>query len=411
MRVLLADDDATARVLLEDILSSLGYEVLVACDGQEALDILGSEQPPALAVLDWIMPRLEGPEVCRAIKGRDEGPFIYTLILTGRNEQGIISRGLDAGADDFLSKPVDVDELRSRLAVGVRMIEYDRVLRQKNEELNAYATRMETLAQERARQLVHNERLAMLGTLSAGLAHELANPIAAASNNLTLAQENWNDVAPALAELANQDRPDIKFIKMAVETMPAVLQGMEQSLAHTMKLASGLKGHARKGQEERSACDMNVSIERALGLCQHKLKYNINVERALDPALPQILANCQQIEQVLVNLFVNAADAMEDQGGGTLRIATGREDGRVVVHVQDTGPGIPAGKLETIWEPFFTTKAPDKGTGLGLSIIQGIIADHEGTISVQNEPAGGAQFVIALPYTTTEPAGGSTCAS
>jgi signal transduction histidine kinase len=109
------------------------------------------------------------------------------------------------------------------------------------------------------------------------------------------------------------------------------------------------------------------------------------------------VADSQQIEQVLINLFINAADAMKDNDQGILAIKTRSTDKSVVVKVSDTGPGIPEDKLDDIWQPFFTTKSTSKGTGLGLFTVRGIIESHEGLISFENKPTGGAEFTITLP--------------
>jgi two-component system sensor histidine kinase HupT/HoxJ len=115
------------------------------------------------------------------------------------------------------------------------------------------------------------------------------------------------------------------------------------------------------------------------------------------PDLPLVNGDSQQIEQVLVNLFLNAADALENQGDKRLWIEARRGENRVTITVDDNGPGIPAKAIERIWDPFFTTKGPDKGTGLGLSISKGIVEDHGGSIGVVNRAEGGARFTVELP--------------
>jgi two-component system NtrC family sensor kinase len=135
-------------------------------------------------------------------------------------------------------------------------------------------------------------------------------------------------------------------------------------------------------------------------LSRNILKYGITVEMILESQDKPMLIRSQQISQVLINLITNAAHAMENKG--TLTVSTSFQDGMAFLTIDDTGPGIPPEKLETIWEPFFTTKAEDVGTGLGLSICKDIVALHDGHITVENGSGGGARFIIALPVSHSD---------
>ncbi len=149
MKVLIVDDDEMQRFLLQETISDFGYEVEAACDGQDAWERIQSDQAPEIALVDWEMPVMDGVALCRAIKQRESGPYIYAIIVTSRTAKGDMVAGLDSGADDFLTKPVDPSELRSRLAVGARTVEYDAALRRQNAELERFAREMERLARER----------------------------------------------------------------------------------------------------------------------------------------------------------------------------------------------------------------------------------------------------------------------
>ena len=128
MRILLAEDDAVSRRLLQAVLQRWGYEVVVACDGAEAWAALSAEDPPSLAILDWVMPVLDGIEVCRRVRADGERPYVYTILLTGRTDTRDVVQGLDAGADDYVTKPFDSNELRVRLRAGRRILELQSVL-------------------------------------------------------------------------------------------------------------------------------------------------------------------------------------------------------------------------------------------------------------------------------------------
>lgn len=397
-RVLLADDDPAARFMIEDILSEWGYDLVVAADGLEAFEILCGEDAPQLALLDWMMPKMDGPQICTQSRQMQSVPFVYFIILTSKTEKEDITTALDAGANDFLSKPVDPGELRSRLQVGVRTVAYERTLVEKNEQLDRYATQMEALAEERARQLVHAERLSVLGTLTAGFAHEISNPLNVILGNAELLHATWDEIAPPIRRALENDGANMELLRQATDETPRMLRDIQAGAEQTARLVRGLKRFSRKDDEWISQCLINDCVERALRLGHSRFKNWLTIETELDPDLPLTRAKPQQLEQVFLNLFLNAADAMKPQEDGILRITSRHEGDKVVVVVEDTGPGIPPDALDTIWEPFFTTKGPEEGTGLGLSISRGIIEEHEGTLYAENRPhPGGARFTIEIP--------------
>ncbi len=139
MKVLIADDERITLIALKRHLEKWGYEVAKAGDGREAWDVIRGDDPPRVALLDWMMPGIEGVEICERIQKSEELPFIYAILLTTRRDKGDIIKALDSGAHDFLSKPVHTGELRSRIAVGVRLVEA-------KDEANEYAKKMERLA-------------------------------------------------------------------------------------------------------------------------------------------------------------------------------------------------------------------------------------------------------------------------
>ena len=161
-----------------------------------------------------------------------------------------------------------------------------------------------------------------------------------------------------------------------------------------------------RGQLEKSPVSLADCINNALTLCHNELKYHVTVHKEVEADLSPVMANGQQLEQVFVNLFKNAADAMDKKEKGLLTIALGRTNGFVRCTVEDNGPGIDQAQLDTIWEPFFTTKDAETGTGLGLSVSRGIIEGHQGRIWAENREQGqGARFVVELPVRPVEQSG------
>jgi len=397
MRVLVADDDPAARFILVDLLSEWGYEVVAVADGRKAHAVLSAQDAPQLALLDWMMPGMDGPEICSRISQKDGLLFIYSIILTSKSEKKDLATALEAGADDFLSKPIDNDELRSRLAVGVRAVEYERSLIEKNRQLAQYANRMDALAEERARQLIHAERLSMLGALTAGIAHEMSNPLTSVLANIKLIEMDWGAVEPHIRQVLEESTENKKRLALVLEQMPTLLDDARTASERVTRFLQDLKGFSRKDNGFVPDCAVNGCVENALSLGAYQLKYGITVEKDLGESLPTLCANPQQLEQVFLNLFTNAADAMAPRGRGILKIVSRQADDCIKVTVEDTGCGIPEDKLDAIWEAFFTTKEMGKGTGLGLSISLGIVENHNGSIRVENKPEGGARFIVELP--------------
>src|ERR1700687_5676525 len=141
MRILIADDSIVSRHLLEATLRKWGYEVMVACDGAEALELLQREDAPALIILDWMMPGITGLEVCRRIRQRGSEPYIYILLLTSKSQKEDLIEGMEAGADDYITKPFDQNELQVRLRAGTRLVDLQSQLLSAREALRDQATR------------------------------------------------------------------------------------------------------------------------------------------------------------------------------------------------------------------------------------------------------------------------------
>ena len=233
--------------------------------------------------------------------------------------------------------------------------------------------------------LVQSEKMAAVGTLSAGLAHEVKNPLSAVLGYAQLAKRKLS-------------QPDV--IKKHLDIIENETRRCNEIIGNLMQFSRQEKG-------EFTDVAINEVVEKSVGIVDHQLGLkNVHVNTKLAPDIPEIIGNSNQLQQVLMNLAINAQQAMEPDGG-TVDIATYFDNDNVYISVSDTGPGISEEVVEKIFEPFFTTKAAGEGTGLGLSVTYGIIRDHKGYIRVERADSGGARFVIALPlHITREP--GST---
>ena len=254
-------------------------------------------------------------------------------------------------------------------------------LRDTTEEME----RRERELREKQEQLVQAGKLATLGELTTGVAHELNNPL----NNIGLLLGNAIDVI----ELGKADK----------ERILGDLRNAVQQVGKATEIISHLRTFGRAAPVKREPISLKQVIERALSLVQEQLRLRqIEVELVLDADDVVVVGSPIQLEQVFINLLTNARDAMADAAHKAITITCTRASDRVTVTLRDTGPGIPPGLEQRIFDPFFTTKDVGAGTGLGLSITYGIIQDHQGTISVDNRPGEGARFLIELPLAAAD---------
>jgi C4-dicarboxylate-specific signal transduction histidine kinase len=247
--------------------------------------------------------------------------------------------------------------------------------------------RREQELRDKQEQLVQAGKLATLGELTTGVAHELNNPL----NNTGLFVGNAVD----LIELGVMDKgPIVRELRRAM-----------QQVGKATEIISHLRTFGRAAPVSREPISLRQVIDRALSLMQEQLRLRqINVTVDLDPEEPVVVGNPIQLEQVFINLLTNARDAVADSPHKAIRISGSVGSAAVEVAFADTGPGIPPGLERRIFDPFFTTKEVGKGTGLGLSITYGIVKEHGGTISVSSPPGEGAMFLIQLPLAATDTA-------
>ena len=217
--------------------------------------------------------------------------------------------------------------------------------------------------------------MAANGTLSAGLAHEVKNPLSAVLGYAQLSKRKLDKTEALLKNL------DI----------------IEHETKRCNEIISNLMQFSRQEKGEFVQIAVSEVVSKSMTIVDHQLSLkNVRIESELADDIPQITGNANQLQQVLMNLMINAQHAMGDDGG-TITLATFVRDESVTITVSDTGPGIPEEITAKIFEPFFTTKPAGQGTGLGLSVTYGIIKDHGGEITVERADTGGAKFVIVLP--------------
>jgi two-component system NtrC family sensor kinase len=267
-------------------------------------------------------------------------------------------------------------------------------------EINQFTQKLESKVEERTRQLqaaqkklVQSDRLASLGQLSASVAHEINNPVSGVLNLSMLMQRMLKEdgVPPA-----------------RVEEFRKYLSQVTGETARVGRIVSDLLAFSRRGKPQRAPADLNKIVRTTLSLAQHKMKLsNVIVEVNFADGLPPAPCDSSQIQQVALNLALNAAEATHGREERRVVISTAKGDGELLLTVTDNGEGIPPENLSKIFDPFFTTKSDGKGVGLGLAVSYGIVQAHGGEIEVKSVVGEGTTFTVSLPLERPAQAGGA----
>src|SRR5438093_5349447 len=369
--ILIVDDERSMVRLQQELLAHAGYTNLRSTsDSREVLGLCAAFQPD-LILLDLRMPNLDGIEVLRRLKPQRAEAYLPVLVLTADVSRESKRAALEAGASDFVIKPFEQIELllRVRNLLEMRFLHQD--LRRQNEDL-------ETQVQERTHQRLEAEKLATMGNLLAGVAHELNSPLSVILGQVGLFKTNGVDP---------NARARVKDIGEAAE--------------RCVRIVRSFLTMARRHPPERGHVSLNHLLRDAVELLAFELRIaNVEMEFDLEKGLPLIWADGHQLKQVVVNLVTNARQAIHDAPPPRrLSLVTRYEAANRLVRIEvaDSGPGIPPEILGRVFDPFFTTKPEGEGTGLGLALVRGIVEGHGGTITVESRPGEGTRFVIELP--------------
>ena len=396
-RVLIAEDEPVSRKMLCHILESSGYDVVAAEDGLQAWKHLQKAKDIHLAILDWMMPGLDGVEICRKLQNENASSMVYVILLTAREGSDDVTEALQAGAHDFVTKPYQKEELLARLRTGERI------------------TELQT-------QLLQSQKLESIGQLASGIAHEINTPIQYVGDNVRFLQEIHSDIHKVLDKYQQllegnrqkiipeelieeietmQEEADIQFV---LEEIPKALEQSMQGIDRISKIVRSMRDFAHPGVEEKTTVDINNAIDSTLTVTRNKWKFVADVDTNFASDLPLIGCYPAELNQAILNIIVNAADAVAAVVGenptekGKITITTAQHNDKVEIRITDTGHGIPKENRDKIFNPFFTTKEVGKGTGQGLTITHSIIVNkHGGTINFESEQSKGTTFVITLP--------------
>ncbi len=382
-KVLVVDDEKIILDLTSMILRSRGYHVLTAQGAREGLQVVERERP-SVVLLDYMMPVMDGMTALRKI--RQEFPDSYVIMFTGKGSEEIAVELMKAGASDYVLKPFNNQDLVERIenVLRLRRIElHNRELEAERarllQEIERWNRELEGRVEQKTRELekahaeiVQAEKLATLGHLAGGMAHEIRNPL----NSISL-------FAQILTSGIGEEAERLDYAQKILGEVDRIDGILVQLLATS-----------KRPRFELQQIFVAQTIERTLDSFGQQVKsQKVTVECDFEKIPPPIVADPLEIEQIFSNLFLNSLQAMPD--GGTLRIFLTHDDTEMRIDVSDTGGGIPEENLGKVFEPFFTTKS--KGTGFGLSVVLRIVRTYGGTIRVESRPGEGTTFHIRLP--------------
>ncbi|PYS75438.1 MAG: hypothetical protein DMF73_00645 [Acidobacteria bacterium] len=405
-RLLIVDDEEPVRNLFAKCLAER-YSCETAANAQEALDRLQQKQF-ALVITDIQMPGIGGIELLRKINELYRDTAV--IIASGIDRTQRVIDAIRMGAYDYLVKPCELDvlELCVQRALERRTLlrnarRYKEDLENRNIELARQKTELERIQA----QLVHSEKMASLGQLAAGVAHELNNPAGFIFSNMTILPKYVARVEEILlsyeqVSLNDSDAERIEAVKSKTDyenvlaDLTSIAADSYNGAERIRDIVQNLRLFSRLDEAEFKQVDLHESIESTIRLLSKYYSSPLITLRRDYGNLPLINCYAGQLNQVWMNLLANAAQAIGD-ARGEVRIKTECDQETVSVCVSDTGKGIAPEHLKKIFDPFFTTKPVGEGTGLGLSISHGIVARHRGTLTVESVLGEGTSFKVSLP--------------
>ncbi|MDJ1181179.1 response regulator [Roseofilum sp. BLCC_M91] len=422
---ILAIDDTPANLrVVADVLSPAGYTVATVTNGDRAIKRL-QNYIPDLILLDIQMPGMDGFETCRKIKENPHTANIPIIFLTALSDDKSISKGFDLGAVDYITKPFREVEMLARVKTHLQLRNFMAQLEQQVQQRTADLTQALEKLRSSQMQLVQQEKMATLGNLVAGVAHEINNPLGFIGGNLSMLQECLVDLteivkgyrqaypepSPQLAEAIQE--VDLDFL---LEDIPKNIASMEKGVKRIANISTSLRTFSRTDTEVKTEFHLHEGLDSTLLILKYRLKANdkrpaIEIVKNYGD-IPEIKCYPGQINQVFMNILANAIDALEEKTKSktfqeieknnncitlSTEISTDKKD--IIVRIMDNGMGMPLSVQEKIFEQGFTTKEVGKGTGLGMAIACDIVTEkHGGKITCSSELGQGTEFVISLPF-------------
>ena len=396
--ILVVDDEDYIVQVHKRMIEREGYIVLTALSGQEALEIVREEHEQiSLMITDLRMPVMDGITLIEKV--REITSEFEIIVNTGYGTMELVIEAIQAGANDFVLKPTDRE---------VFLMAINRSMEKKGLKENLSA---------RTQQLITAEKMASLGLLATGIAHEINNPTTFIKSNLQLIGEYIKRLTPRLEEIDKKENQEF-ISNLLLNDFPQMIEEALTGTDRIQNIVAGIKHYAHLGDEKFDKdIDIREVISQSINLVKAKLRKNVTISESY-MNLKEIKGHFSKLEQVFVNLLVNASDSITEKVdrkraegdteftglvdvSATVIEGEGGEENTsrdyLILTFFDNGEGIPESKISKIFDPFFTTKSIGEGTGLGLYICHDIISQHGGEITVQSDPGEGTAFMIKFP--------------
>jgi signal transduction histidine kinase len=421
LRILLVDDTPTNLKVLAEALQGQGWKTLMAADGESAIEQVEYLRPD-LILLDVMMPGIDGFETCRRLKANPDTQEIPVIFMTALSDTVDKVRGLELGAVDYVTKPFQQEEVIARTKLHLRLSQLTNKLEKEvADRTQSLSDSLSELKQAQL-QLVQSEKMSTLGQLVAGIGHEINNPVGFINGNVKHINNYVNDLFQLVQMYAARNpNPDAEIADLLeeidlpylMEDMPQIMRSLKEGVSRLQEISLSLRTFARSDTANRVSYQVEDGLNSTLMLLGHRLKADdrrpaIQVVKQYQ-ATPKVSCYAGQLNQVFMNLFANAIDALDDANQSRsyqsieavpnqITVKTEAVGGSIVIRIKDNGIGIDDAIKEKIFEPSFTTKEVGRGTGLGLPISQQIIEEkHQGKLECFSSLKEGTEFVITLP--------------
>lgn len=364
MEILIADDDPVFLKYLESVVTNLGFKPIVCQNGQAVAEFIEEGKVPPIVLLDWVMPDISGIDLCERIRTSPELSKTHVILITGMDSTKDVIEALRKGANDYLTKPLVEGELEVRLQVARKIVDLHQTV------------------ENHRRRLVENARLAILGEMSAGIVHEISNPL-----HLVVVKSRQ------ILREVTQESFDGKKIQEYGEAI-------EKTILRMGKIIRGLQSFTKgKEQDPFEEASLKQIVEETLAFSGLSIE-----DKGVDLRLKNLEGTklkCRdfQISQVLVNLINNSVQAIENLKDRWIELDSYEESNHVCISITDSGEGIPSSHRDKILKPFFSTKSNKIGTGLGLTIAKKIIDSHQGELQIDHT-CKNTKFIVRFPKTS-----------
>lgn len=417
--ILVVDDNPTNLSVISQALRSVGWQVRIAVDGEDALSKVAQKQPE-LILLDIQMPGIDGFEVCRRLKADATTADIPIIFMTALADSVSKVKGLSLGAVDYITKPFEQDEAIARVRIHLQLRHLTHTLEQQVQERTAQLNRAFEELQESQLQIIQSEKMSALGNLVAGVAHEINNPIGCIVGNVKCVEDSISDLFGIIqlyqtkfpqpgAEIEEElETVDLDYLR---EDLPKLVRAMKNGGDRITSISKSLRTFSRADTDHKQHFNLHEGIDSTVLILRHRLKadeHRPEIQVVMNYGeIPEIQCFPGQLNQVFMNLLANAIDIFDEmaqtQSFETIEpqiitISTAIVDDQVQIKIQDNGAGMNEVVKAKIFDHLFTTKSVGKGTGLGLAIARQIIVDkHDGELTVESVLGQGTTFSIGMP--------------